>query len=733
MAGTFRVFISTVSSEFGQARDTLAASLRARDLVLRVQSDFRQEEGADTTLRKLHNYIRDCAAVVCVIGRRSGAMPAAAEAEPFGCMLPTGVTEASYTQWEFFFARHYKRRLSIYIAEDTWKPERDPTSPERPDLQKALVRHIVDEQGLDRHYFATVDALCHKVLLEDWPRERPPRPTVLPYPTLGTLFKGRDDFMRRLRDSLTRAGGGTAAIAQSVVHGMGGIGKTRAAVEYAHAHAHEYTAVALLDAETPEKLRSALAALIGPLRLNVTAPEEDVRVEAAIQWLNDNPGWFLILDNIDTDPALQAAHRMLGRLKGGHVVLTSRLTQFPRGVEKLDLDVLTLDDAVDFLNAATPSRPRAPDDAEQARLLAGELGQLALALEMAAATIEARPWTFAQYRETWQGNRARVIGWAKPEISGYHHAVAETWQTSVDQLSPEAVALLERLAFLAPDPIPEALLDAEADGVPTGEDARAALDDLVKYSLATLDPSGKSFLIHRLVQDVTQWRLTGTDRHRHRQRLTEALNQVYTAFSVGNSGDVRFWPVLDPLAPHAESVAALADTAGIAEPTANLLGRLARLFHAKARYARAEPFYRRALAIAEARFPANDPRIATCLNNLAQLLQATNRLGEAEPLMRRAIGIFETSYGKDHPEVATALNNLAQLLQATNRLGEAAPLMRRMVTIFLQFQRDTGHPHPNRDAAIGNYWRLLEGRGKSQDEIAATILGMAEAAGLSLG
>ena len=94
--------------------------------------------------------------------------------------------------------------------------------------------------------------------------------------------------------------------------------------------------------------------------------------------------------------------------------------------------------------------------------------------------------------------------------------MAETWQTSVDQLSPEAVALLERLAFLAPDPIPEALLDAEADGVPTGEDARAALDDLVKYSLATLDPSGKSFLIHRLVQDVTQRRLTGTDRHRHR-------------------------------------------------------------------------------------------------------------------------------------------------------------------------------------------------------------------------
>jgi Domain of unknown function (DUF4062) len=81
----FRVFLSAVSSEFGSARDTLAASLRSRDLLLRVQSDFHQEAAADTTLRKLHDYIRDCSAVVCIIGLRSGAMPPAASAAPFAC------------------------------------------------------------------------------------------------------------------------------------------------------------------------------------------------------------------------------------------------------------------------------------------------------------------------------------------------------------------------------------------------------------------------------------------------------------------------------------------------------------------------------------------------------------------------------------------------------------------------------------------------------------------------
>jgi hypothetical protein len=60
--GASRVFISAVTSEFEKARDTVAADLRARGAFVRVQSDFRQEPGADTLLHKLHDYIRDCGA-----------------------------------------------------------------------------------------------------------------------------------------------------------------------------------------------------------------------------------------------------------------------------------------------------------------------------------------------------------------------------------------------------------------------------------------------------------------------------------------------------------------------------------------------------------------------------------------------------------------------------------------------------------------------------------------------
>jgi tetratricopeptide (TPR) repeat protein len=125
----------------------------------------------------------------------------------------------------------------------------------------------------------------------------------------------------------------------------------------------------------------------------------------------------------------------------------------------------------------------------------------------------------------------------------------------------------------------------------------------------------------------------------------------------------------------------------------------------ESRPAEAEPLYRRALAIDEASFGPDHPKVATELNNLAQLLKATNRLSEAEPLMHRALAIDEASFGPDHPNVATELNNLAQLLQATNRLLEAEPLMRRALAID---EASFGPDHPNVAIRLNNLALLLK-------------------------
>ena len=707
MAAEFRVFLSAVTSEFGLARDALAADLRSRDTLVRVQSDFRQEADSDTTVKKLHDYIRDCSAVVCVIGVRSGACPPPPAAAPFLDKLPPDICEASYTLWEFFLARHYRRHLSIYIANPDYVPDQPAaTGEDRPELQRDFVRHIVEEQGLDRSYFSNIDQLARSVLKEDWPKKTPVKPIVLPYASLGRLFKGREAFLRRLRQSLMRADGGATAIVSKALYGLGGIGKTRAAVEYAWAYRDDYTALLFAQADSPEKLRRYLVGLAGPLQLpEREEAEEKIRLTAVLAWLAANPGWLLILDNVDTPDALSEVDRLMGRLTGGHVLLTSRLDRFARHVEPVELDVLSLDAAAAFLLEATDSRRRrAADDETASRELAEELGRLALVLEQAAATIERLRCGFRRYTEIWQVNREKVVGWARPDITGYHHAVAVTWQTSVDQLSDAGRHLLERLAFFAPDPVPMFLLGVAVPDV-EGGDQEDAVADLAAVSLATRDAEGERLAVHRLVQEVTRRSL---DASASRRRITEALGWVNAIF-VDDPSDVRSWPRLELLIPHAQRVTQEADAAGITEPTVRLMNQLGTLLYTKSAHTQAERLYRRVLTIDETRLGSDNPDVAVHLNNLAELLRATNRLAEAEPLHRRALAIQEAKFGLDHPVVAVLLYNLAESLKATGRPAEAEPLYRRALTIT---EATLGPDHPNLAIRLHSLAGLLHDTGR---------------------
>jgi WD40 repeat protein/tetratricopeptide (TPR) repeat protein len=529
------------------------------------------------------------------------------------------------------------------------------------------------------------------------------KPIVLPYASLGSLFKGHEAFPRRLRGSLTRDRGDAAAIVSTAISGMGGTGKTRAAVEYAWAYREDYTALLFAQAASPEELRRNLAGLAGPLLLpEREAAEEDVRFNAVVAWLGANAGWLLILDGVDVPPALAEANRLMGRLTGGHVLLTSRIgaDSFPWPVEPLEVDVLSQDAAVAFLLEATEARRhKAADDDAAAIELAEELGGLAVALEQAAATIEKLRCGFRRYLEIWQSNRERVVGWVRPEIIGYHHAVAATWQTSVDQLTEAGRHLLERLAFFAPDPVPMFLLDVAVPGAES-EDLHEAVADLTAVSLATRNAENERFAVHRLMQDVTRRSLDASPG----QRPAEALAWVDAAFT-GDPQDVRSWPHLDPLAPHARSVTQWADAAGITGPTARLMSQLALLLYTKALYGEAEPLLRRALAIDESSLGPDHPDVARDLNNLIELLRATNRLAEAEPLARRALAIAEANFGPAHPTVAGSLNNLAQLLQATNRLAEAEPLMRRALAMD---EARFGPDHPTVARDLNNLALLLQ-------------------------
>jgi hypothetical protein len=374
-------------------------------------------------------------------------------------------------------------------------------------------------------------------------------------------------------------------------------------------------------------LNAGLAAFAGASVLDLPekeAREDEAKITTVLRWLEDHPTWLLILDNVDDRDAVAAVANLMPRLKGGRVIVTARAANFPGTLRTFELDALDEGAATQFLLERTAeNRETAKDDAAQAQTLARELGGLALGLEQAGAHIATERIGFARYLKLWNENRDKVLAWSDATMTGSDKTLATTWATSVARLSPESRRLLDRLAMLAPDPIPNALIDVQVPGEATGYDAYEARKGLYAYSLGTQakseDGAAKGLLAHRLVQDFARRAMTD---ERKGAELREALEWIDTAFT-GDPSDVRSWPILDPLAPHALAVARLADGAGVAEPTGRLFNDLAMLFQAKARYA------------------------------------------EAEPLMRHVIEINETSYGPDHPQIASALNNLAGLLQAT--------------------------------------------------------------------
>jgi tetratricopeptide (TPR) repeat protein len=526
------------------------------------------------------------------------------------------------------------------------------------------------------------------------------QPSNLPFLSLGNLFKGREEFLETIGQALADEGG-AAAIRAAAIHAMGGIGKTRATIEYAHRHRERYTALLFVRADSAEGLRANLGALCDARVLDL--PEKDAREaaeqdRAALRWLQRHKDWLVILDNVDHEDVAREVERLVVQVgANGHILITSRLSRWQGSVASLELGLLDEDAAVAFLLERTDGK-RIPqeDDPDRALELAIKVGCLALMLEQAAAYIARRGLTFAEYLTDWEQRHAQAVEWSQG-LTGYDLRVVQTLATTFERLTPPARRLLDALAWLAPDPIPETLLDVEIEGVP---DLRDALGELAEYHLVERHPRQPEFTVHTIVQDVARHLQTGDGRS---GSLAQALGWVNEAFT-GDPADVRTWPVLLPLAPHARSVTAWADRQGIAEPTARLMNQLGALLYARADYAQAEPLIRRALQIEEDSYGKAPPKGAVALNNLAALLRATNRLAEAEPLMRRALRIYEDSYGKDHPNVATALNNLAQLLKATNRLAEAEPLMRRA----LQIGEDSyGKDHPEVAMRLNNLAALL--------------------------
>ena len=532
-----KIFLSTVSNEFRAYRDQLRTDLTRHNVEVKVQEDFK-DLGGDT-LDKLDVYIAHYDAVVHLVGGMTGADPMDGEQSalfakypdlanklpPLGEALKNGVT-ISYTQWEAWLALYHGKLLFIAKAAETARARTQLCSDGR--LARRAGRAFgvpPSAESFSRLRFSPARTILPSISSVRpssicWRRRRPKparQPRNLPFASLGSLFKGRDAFLDRLHEALTREQEKhAAAVTGKALHGLGGIGKTRLAVEYALRHESEHSALLFVSAETPERLTTGLAALAAPDILDLPekdAREDEIKISAAIGWLENHPGWLMILDNVDDGKAAAAVEKLLARLRGGQVIITGRIANFSAAVRKLELGVLDSDSASAFLLERTQDdRDRSANDATLARDLAKELGGLALGLEQAGAYIAAERIGFARYLALWREKRETVLNWFDKALMSYDHdtGLAATWATSVERLPPEGRRLLDRLAYFAPEPIPDALLDVTIPGETADFDAHKARANLFAFSLAsrasaedgTAPEAG--FAAHRLVQDFTK-------------------------------------------------------------------------------------------------------------------------------------------------------------------------------------------------------------------------------------
>lgn len=289
------------------------------------------------------------------------------------------------------------------------------------------------------------------------PESQPAPAKVWHIPAPSRYFTGREAALEAVRAALQAAG--RAAVGQiGAVSGLGGIGKTQLALEYARRHEADYAAGFFVRADSAEQMLAGLGSLAQELGLAVQPGEAAELVRAVQRWLETHPGWLLVLDNADAlerEADLQILGALCSPRGRGHVLLTTRAGDVsPLGVARpVRLRPLEPDESRQLLLRRSGRDAGTAEEAAALAELAEELGHLPLALEQAGAYIAARQMRFGSYLQMFRQRQLKLLQ-GRAAGSADSRTVATTWSLNMEQVravSAAAAAVLEVSAFLAPD------------------------------------------------------------------------------------------------------------------------------------------------------------------------------------------------------------------------------------------------------------------------------------------
>jgi tetratricopeptide (TPR) repeat protein len=581
----------------------------------------------------------------------------------------------------------------------------------------------------------------------------------VPYPR-NRFFTARDEFLRSLHE--TFLSDREHSIYTQAISGLGGIGKTQIALEYAYRYSTDYHAIFWLKGDNSEDLRAdymRLAALLNLPERNEA--DQNIVIAAIRRYLSQASRWLIIIDNLDTFELLEELIPTRGQ---GDILITTRRQATGAIATLCKIEKLTFDEGALFLlrrakiitqNVSLDMLPAA--SVEYARTICQRLDGLPLALDQAGAYIEETKISLSSYITLYKKHETALLKQRRKFATGHPASIATTLALCIEQAkqhNPASLELLSVCAFLHPYAIPIALFSTGTPDLGPTIHAlisdelafNSALETLLDLSLLHRNSDTETINIHRLVQVILRDEM-GVDTQRFwAEHVITALSRLFPEPEIG------VWQQCQQYLPHALLAADLVKQWNLSSPetarllylagsylyeiasytdarklceqaltideqvygdehpeTARTLHCLGNIYESQGHYTDAQHYYERAIAIGERTWGPEHPDTARLLNDLGEHFQMSSQFPLAEDYYRRALSIRQKFFGIEHPETASSLNNIAGICEEQGRHAQAQPLYEEALRLR---ERLRGPQHPDTAESLSNVARFYRVIGK---------------------
>ncbi|MFH1679589.1 MAG: tetratricopeptide repeat protein, partial [Candidatus Eisenbacteria bacterium] len=599
--------------------------------------------------------------------------------------------------------------------------------PKDQDAYPEELRRLPDGQGLRFSLESDFDELIKRLIAEHkiYPRMAAWRKLWRVDFDRNLNFRGREELLETMNKAFL---GGTDRHSRTrVIHGLGGVGKSQVALQYAHRYSYEYDYVWWMNAEDRAGLSGdyvkAARSLetIGELKLPGSGPEYEPEIVNAMRdWLDANDRWLVIMDNASGQRDLRGFIPSSSS-SSGHLLITSRNPDWDYPCHHLG--VMSEEAAVDLLLSMTES-----DDREGAAALARELGYLPLALAHAAAYMSRRgmEMTFGEYLERFRQKGLDVQD--KLNLPrGPEATLSTTWEMALERIgdqSPAGLQLMDLCSYLAPTEIREEFIREAPDALPEGPLRKAVSDaclwdDCVDAprSYSMIDKTKGLISLHRLVQMAVKRRLNEEER---KVWARTAVALVERIFRQSPAGMVRR-EYLDALQVHAKTAVREANELGV-DPvlTVEVQQRVGRMFAERAKWNDAKEMLRAALELCETKLEGNKSTSASVRAALGRMEYLEGQHTRAEASFRRALGDLS---GRSIQSESGVLGLCS--VPGGERTWDLE-LMAAVLTDYGKLLRESGRHEPSRELLTHALALRRERLGSDAPETIDSLNGLAE-------